>query len=78
MPEMRWETTGSPKQIERRFRVIATGEEGSAVSENGASSIIDRLVTIGPEWNIRVIDLCHDETGEIRTYRSDRLEEIKD
>lgn len=75
MPNIRtsWET---PKRQTRRYKVKATGEVGSSVSKNGLQTG-DRLVALGSTNNIRVIDLCLDETGEIRTFRAEYLEELE-
>ena len=66
----------SPKRENRRYRVIATGETGTAVSGDHGGRNVGRLVTIGADLNVRVVDICHDETGEIRTYRENFVEEI--
>lgn len=78
MPNMQWSTSGSSEKQERRFKVVATGEIGRVVSKHGLPNAIGRYVTIGTDLNVDIFDLCFDETGEIRSYRSDRLEEIKD
>lgn len=70
------ETFRSPDRKTRRYRVNATGDTGSAVSDNGSQNVV-RLAAIGPHFNIQLIDLCDDNTGEVRTYRADRLEEIE-
>lgn len=75
MPEMQF--FPSPERKIQRFRVKATGETGSGVSDNGSRNV-GRLVTIGPEMNIQLIDVCHDETGEVRTYRAEYLERISE
>jgi hypothetical protein len=66
----------APERPTHRYRVKATGETGSALSGAHSSRVVGRLVTIGPDLNVRVIDLCHDSSGEIRTYREEFLEVI--
>lgn len=66
----------SPQRRTRRYRVKANGETGSALSGSHGGKSIGRLVTIGGDLNVQVIDLCHDATGEVRTYRAEYLEEI--
>lgn len=79
VPNLRVETTHlTPNQPLHRFKVKATGETGAAVSENGYGHVIGRSVSIGPRQNVLVIDLCDDQTGEIRTFRADFLERIQD
>ena len=46
-----------------------------AVGKNGLPAGT-RLVRIGSSDNVNIVDLCDDETGEIRTFMVDRLEEI--
>jgi hypothetical protein len=66
----------SPERKFQRYKVKATGETGSGVSDNGNRNV-GRLATIGPELNVRLIDLCDDKTGEVRTYRAEFLEQIE-
>jgi hypothetical protein len=66
----------SPERNVQRYKVKATGETGSGVSDNGSRNV-GRLATIGPELNIQLIDICHEETGEVRTYRAEFLEKIE-
>lgn len=68
----------NPSPRTRRYRVKDTGETGSAVSSNGAPTVTSHMVTIGDKMNIQVVDLCIDNTGEIRTYLADRLDEISE
>lgn len=75
MPAMT-QTFSSPERKTQRYRVKATGETGSGVSDNGSWNV-GRLATIGPELNIQLIDLCDDITGEVRTYRAEYLEQIQ-
>lgn len=67
----------SPQKRDLRFRVKATGETGTAVSSSNGTSSIGRLASIGSEWNVRVIDICIDDTGEIRSFRADHLEDVR-
>ena len=60
----------------RRYRVRGTGETGLGVSTKDGFSNVGRNVTIGDQVSVFVIDLCLDESGEIKTYRHDRLEEL--
>lgn len=77
MPNLTRETDhGAPRAP--RFKIKATGDTGTAVSENGRPGLIGRLVSMGPKNNIRVIDLCDDASGEIRTYLAEKLEEVSD
>lgn len=69
------QTFSSPERKIQRFKVEATGETGSGVSDNGSRNV-GRLATIGPELNVSLIDLCDDKTGEVRTYRAEFLEKI--
>ena len=74
----RFERTSENTEPElRRFRVRETEETCSAVTAQGSEKI-RRLVSIGPNLNVNVIDLCDDKTGEIRTFKADALEELKD
>lgn len=66
----------SPERKTQRFRVKATGEIGSALSNSHGSHAISRLATIGPELNVQIIDLCVDTTGEVRSYRAEYLEDV--
>jgi hypothetical protein len=66
----------SPQRRTRRYKVNATGEAGSALNGLDGGTSIGRLVTIGDDLNVQVIDLCDDATGEVRTYRAEFLEEI--
>lgn len=65
----------SPERKTHRYKVKATGETGSGVSDNGSRNV-GRLATIGPKLNIQLIDVCDDVTGEVRTFRADYLEEL--
>jgi hypothetical protein len=76
MPNLTVETFRTPERQTRRFKVKATGDIGSAVSENGSREVT-RLAAIGSQLNIQLIDLCDDDTGEVRTYRAEYLEEIE-
>jgi hypothetical protein len=69
------QTFSSPERKVQRYKVKATGETGSGVSDNGSRNV-GRLVTIGPELNIQLIDICDDRSGEVRTYRAEFLEKI--
>lgn len=60
----------------RRFKVNATGETGVAAAPQGLPRNTTRAVTLGDEWNVAVVDLCIEETGELKTYRLDRLTEV--
>lgn len=77
MPLITTTSFGGPKRVITRFKVVKTGEIGSAVSKNGYENT-SRLVTIGPKDNIVVIDLCMDDTGEVRTFLESHLEELPD
>jgi len=74
MPNM--QVFKGPEHKNRRFRITATGETGSALSSTRGGTSIGRSVTIGPELNVHVTDICDDKTGEIRTFRTEFLEEI--
>lgn len=76
MPNM--QVFNGPKRVERRFKVKATGEIGLALSGSRGGTSIGRQVTIGDNLNVNVIDVCLDETGEVRTYRQEFLEEVTD
>jgi hypothetical protein len=65
-----------PKRQNRKFRVTATSETGSALSQAHGSTNVGRYVTIGGELNVTVIDISLDGTGEVRTYRQEFLEEV--
>ena len=75
MPNLQRTGTG-PTRRGRRFKVKATGEVGTGLSSTNGISNVGRYATIGLEMNVTVIDLCMDETGEIRTFRLDYLEEL--
>ena len=70
------ESYSAPEPVTRRFRVIKTGDEGSAAAPNGLGGSIHRSISIGSRNNVTLIDLVDDETGEVRTYVADKLEEI--
>lgn len=70
------EVFSSPKRQDRKFRIKATGEVGSALSQDHGNRNVGRYVTIGEELNVTVIDISLDETGEVRTYRKEFLEEV--
>ncbi|MGC7152966.1 hypothetical protein [Paenarthrobacter ureafaciens] len=76
MPNLR-EEFSTPRRNVQRYRVKATNETGTALSETNGLDNVGRLVTIGNAFNVPVIDLCDDNTGEIRTFRADRLERIE-
>ena len=78
MPKLTTQYSESMNPGAVRFRVLATGEEGTGVSSNNGSRNIGHYVTIGSENNIWAIEICMDETGEIRTYLKDRVEELPD
>lgn len=50
MPNMR--VLSGPKRQDRKFRVKATGETGSALSQDHGSANVGRYVTIGEELNV--------------------------
>lgn len=75
MPDMRIETFGDPTPVVRRYKVIATGEIGTMVGKNGLPAG-PRMVRVGSSDNVNIIDFCDDVTGEIRTFRLDKLEAI--
>ena len=77
-PVPNMEVFATPKWRTQRFRVTATGETGTGVSESNATRNVGRLATIGDKLNVLVIDVCLDETGEVRTYRQDKLEQLPD
>lgn len=76
MPNMTVEHFSSPQRKLRRFRVKATGETGTALSEHGTGNV-HRMATMGPALNVALIDLCNDATGEVRTFRAEYLEEVE-
>lgn len=59
-----------------RFKIKATGETGSAVAPNDRPAQIHQAVCIGPKHNVLVIDLCLDDSGEIKRFLAEKLEEI--
>lgn len=52
-----------PKRQNRKFRVKATGETGSALSQDHGSTNVGRYVTIGEELNVTVIDISLGDRG---------------
>lgn len=78
MPGMITTTHFGPEETSaRRFRVKATGETGVALGKPGVGHADTRPASIGPR-NVHLIDLCNEETGEVRTYLASFLEEIRD
>ncbi|WP_416403466.1 hypothetical protein [Arthrobacter sp. LFS091] len=75
MPNIQ-ESFSGPNRQERRYTIKATGETGSALSSTHGGTNVGRYATIGKDLNVTVIDICLDETGEIRTYRQEFLEEV--